>query len=234
MARPRILNPVPGGKFTNDWGSPRSGGRGHEGTDIFAKSGTPVHAVVGGTITAAGDDGGKGGLRIWINGVFYFAHLKGLAKGIREGAKVKAGQVIGYVGNSGNARNTPSHLHFGWDPSGSQSANGWSNPYPLLTKAAPTASAPKQKPEEQQAVAEMGEEFEQQVARVDIAGAQTPLSPDPGPVTLGPIGSADPTPTQPLQTETLGSTWQLISSQPGASQESLRYAELAALADQGV
>lgn len=229
--RPQILEPVKGGKYTNDWGAPRSGGRGHEGTDIFAPAGTPIVAVVGGTITAAGDDGGKGGLRVWINGTFYFAHLSKLGKGIREGAKVKAGQVIGYVGNSGNARNTPPHLHFGWDPSGSQSANGWSNPYPLLTKATPVKRAKAPTVEEQAAVTVMDEEFER--PPIDLGSPVTPLSPmAAGPATLGPIGSADPTPTAPP--ETLASTWQLISTLPGASPDSLRYAELAALADQGV
>lgn len=122
-----------GGRYSNDWGAPRSGGRGHEGTDIFAATGTPIVAVVDGKITAAGDDGGKGGLRIWLNGTYYYAHLSRLAKGLKAGQMVKAGQVIGYVGDSGNAKGGEPHLHFGVDPRGRQSAgDSWTNPYELL------------------------------------------------------------------------------------------------------
>jgi murein DD-endopeptidase MepM/ murein hydrolase activator NlpD len=122
-----------GRDFSNSWGAPRSGGRGHEGVDIFAPYGTPLVAVADGVITKAGNSG-IGGLRIWLNGAFYYAHLSGLAKGIKAGTRVKAGQVIGYVGDSGNAKGTPAHLHFGWDPTGSQSVNGWKNPYQFLSK----------------------------------------------------------------------------------------------------
>lgn len=135
MLRPTTFPVQGGGRYTNDWGNPRSGGRQHKGTDIFAPMGTPVVAVMDGKITAAGDDGGKGGLRIWLSGKFYYAHLSKLAPGIKAGTPVKAGQVIGFVGDSGNAKGGEPHLHFGYDPKGGQSAGGsWENPFPILQR----------------------------------------------------------------------------------------------------
>jgi murein DD-endopeptidase MepM/ murein hydrolase activator NlpD len=72
-----------------------------------------------------------GGLRIWLNGKFYYAHLSGFASGMKVGKKVKAGTVIGFVGNTGDAQGTPYHLHFGYSPDRSQGAR-WANPYPML------------------------------------------------------------------------------------------------------
>ncbi len=114
--------------LTQSFGDPRSGGRHHEGVDILAPKLTPVVAVADGTVrwlygTRGGnccdlaivhDDG-------WRS---RYIHLNndtpgtddgegyGIARGIRVGARVRAGQVIGYVGDSGNAENTVPHLHF--------------------------------------------------------------------------------------------------------------------------
>ncbi len=74
---PDFICPVAGQvSFTNDWGNPRSGGRTHKGTDMFAAKGTPVVAVVNGTVRFS--DGGLGGTAIWVKGngaSFYYAHL---------------------------------------------------------------------------------------------------------------------------------------------------------------
>lgn len=140
MLRTHVFPVQGGGQYTDDWGGARSpgstGGTGrHQGTDIFAPAGTPVVAVTDGKVTKIGNDGGAGGNRVWINGSYYYAHLKGFAKGIRIGTVVKAGQVIGYVGDTGDAKGTPPHLHFGYDPNGRHSAgNNWENPYPLLER----------------------------------------------------------------------------------------------------
>ncbi len=88
--------------------------RPHRGVDFAAKSGTPVRAVADGRITYADWKGGGYGKFIEIRhgSVFrtYYAHLRGFAREIRRGAKVKKGQVIGYVGCTGHC--TGSHLHF--------------------------------------------------------------------------------------------------------------------------
>ena len=117
--------------FTNTWLAPRDGGsRQHLGTDIFASEGTPLVACTGGTIERKGWNR-LGGNRIGLRGrdglYYYYAHLSGFAPGIEEGTQVTKGTVIGYVGHSGNAVNTPDHLHFGMQtPWGD-----WINPYHL-------------------------------------------------------------------------------------------------------
>ncbi len=92
-----------------------AGRRRHEGIDIFAPKGTPVIAATRGRITSVGENG-LGGLVVWEwdderNQSLYYAHLS--AQIAREGTTVERGDTIGLVGNTGNARTTPSHLHFG-------------------------------------------------------------------------------------------------------------------------
>lgn len=120
--------------FTDTWGAPRSGGRRHEGVDIIAASGTPVYAVTAGTITRQFFDkpGSLGGNALRLTApdgsYFHYAHFSTFAEGIKVGSVVRAGEVIGYVGATGNT-STP-HLHFEYHPGGGAAVN----PYPI-TKA---------------------------------------------------------------------------------------------------
>jgi len=130
--------------FTDSWGAPRSGGRTHKGTDIFATKGTPVVAVAPGRVIGAGVSDGTAGIYVRIQheegSVSVYLHLNndtpgtddgavvGIADGIAEGAIVAAGTIIGYVGDSGNAEGTPPHLHFEYRPDGVNAVN----PFPLL------------------------------------------------------------------------------------------------------
>jgi len=100
------------------WGAPRDGGsRSHHGVDIFAKRGTPLLAVTDGRVRIG--TSGIGGNHIWLSGGvfgigsarYYYAHLDSF--NVESGDSVRSGDVIGYVGNTGNARTTPPHLHFG-------------------------------------------------------------------------------------------------------------------------
>lgn len=118
--------PVPGATYVNDWGFPRSGGRAHEGNDLFAPRGTPVQAPVSGTVSyATGQIGGKQFRLIAADGTVYLgSHLDGFGT---VGA-VAAGTTIGYVGSSGNAAGSRPHLHFEVRPD----SGAPMNPYPLL------------------------------------------------------------------------------------------------------
>lgn len=97
------------------FGDPRDGGkRDHEGIDIFARAGTEVVAVAPGVITGVNTTN-IGGKVVWQrdparNVEYYYAHLA--TQAVRVGDRVNAGDVVGTVGNTGNARNTPPHLHF--------------------------------------------------------------------------------------------------------------------------
>lgn len=128
------------GDLYDSWGNAREGGkRRHKGIDIFAPRNTPIVAVADGVISFIGDQP-KGGHCLWLtteNGSsFYYAHLERWAAGLFEGMEVQAGDLIGYVGNTGNALSTPPHLHFGIN-----SNDEMVNPYPLLVRAAPVVRA---------------------------------------------------------------------------------------------
>ncbi len=103
----------------------------HEGIDIFAPRNTPLVAAEGGTVTDVGV-GRLGGLKVWVRGdsgtEWYYAHLENFAPGLAEGQTVKAGDLLGYIGDSGNAVGTPPHVHLEMHPGG----GGPVNPYPLL------------------------------------------------------------------------------------------------------
>src|SRR5262245_15568636 len=104
--------PVQGSvSFTDTFGSPRSGGRTHKGTDLFAPVGTPVVAVLSGSVFFQGDP--LGGNAAYVNGsdgnTYYYAHLNDYVGGARS---VQAGELIGHVGQTGDAAGAPPQLHF--------------------------------------------------------------------------------------------------------------------------
>ncbi|QEY23716.1 M23 family metallopeptidase [Neisseria animalis] len=123
-----LPNPVRGQYFQDTWQAARSGGRKHEGVDIFAKKGTAVRSTTDGIVTKAGKNK-LGGKVVGIQGAgawHYYAHLDSIRVRLYE--KVKAGQKIGTVGNTGNAKRTQPHLHYGVYPT----LGGAVNPYPLI------------------------------------------------------------------------------------------------------
>jgi peptidoglycan LD-endopeptidase LytH len=122
--------PVQGARaFSNDWGDARSGGRRHQGTDMLSPRGTPVVAPVSGSIHR--NDSSNGGVSFYLMGVdgieYFGAHLDSYVGG---SGQVSQGQIVGYVGNTGNARGGPTHLHFEIHPGG----GGAVNPYPTVAR----------------------------------------------------------------------------------------------------
>ena len=104
-------------KLRDTFSDTRGQGRSHEALDIMAPRGTPVRAVEEGTIAKLFESRGGGGLTIYQfdpseSFCYYYAHLDRYAPGIREGQPVHRGQVIGYVGSTGNASPDAPHLHF--------------------------------------------------------------------------------------------------------------------------
>ena len=129
---PQLAMPVDGAsarRLSDSWQAPRPAGRRHEGIDIFAPKGTPVVSTTRGIVVRVGTNR-LGGHVVSVVGPglesHYYAHLDRFGS-FREGDVVQPGDVLGYVGNSGNARGTPPHLHYGIYRGSAQ------NPYPRLT-----------------------------------------------------------------------------------------------------
>jgi len=122
--------------YSDDYGAPRHQGR-HEGVDLMADRGTSIVAVVNGTIERlARSETGLGGIYVWLQRAdgteYYFAHMNSIAGGLQAGSTVSAGQVIGTVGNTGDARYGATHLHFEIRPGGAPT-----DPYPHLVAVDP-------------------------------------------------------------------------------------------------
>ena len=106
--------------FTDSWGLARATVAWHHGVDIFASCGAPLVAVADGALFSVGSNE-IGGRRLWLRDrggdYFYYAHLSAFAPIAVDGARVRAGTVLGFVGNTGDAAGGPCHLHFEIHPS---------------------------------------------------------------------------------------------------------------------
>jgi murein DD-endopeptidase MepM/ murein hydrolase activator NlpD len=142
--------------YIDTFGAPRAHQAYHQGEDIFGTLGQPVVAVTDGTVFALGYDQ-TGGNQLWIldaaGNEFYYAHLSAFSTAARNGSHVRAGEVIGFMGNSGDAGQTPVHLHFAVHPASllylgtagvvdpTSYLNGWQHlktlPYPIAPAWAP-------------------------------------------------------------------------------------------------
>ncbi len=128
-------------RYSHDWLYPRYGPgfRFHLGTDVFAAYGTPVRAPVDGV--AQSGNSGLGGLTVKVvmpdGTYFYLAHLSGLVDGFVDGMPVRTGDIVGFVGDSGNARGGSPHLHIGVYPHGGPPVD----PKPILDQFLAEAQA---------------------------------------------------------------------------------------------
>lgn len=139
-ALPVPVEGVSARRIADTFGAPRGRDRSHQGVDIFAPRGTPVRSATRGVVAAV-REGGLGGRMVWVLGPagerHYYAHLEDWAPGLGEGRVVQAGDLLGFVGDSGNARGTPPHLHYGI-----YGADGAYDPLPLLRAGAASGTHP--------------------------------------------------------------------------------------------
>lgn len=131
-------------QITDNYGDPRGdGARAHEGCDVMAPGGTPVVAAADGQAEKLFFSEGGGGISLYVRSPdrlwsYYYAHLQGYAPGLQEGKWVHAGDVVGYVGDTGNAGAGNFHLHFGvsrMTPEQRWSQGEPVNPCPMLMLA---------------------------------------------------------------------------------------------------
>lgn len=122
VGAPRATNrlktfPVQGDySYSDTWGAPRSQG-GHEGADIMADRHAPLVAADDAVVAKLSrTETGLGGIYLWLRRAdglqYYYAHMQTIAVGLRVGSRVNVGQVVGTVGNSGDARGGATHVHF--------------------------------------------------------------------------------------------------------------------------
>ncbi len=131
--------------FHQDFGDPRQPGtpqaHAHQGCDVAAAEGTELYAVERGIITRM-SSGGLGGNGLWLKGesgtYYYYAHLSAYVLGLTAGQLVEAGQLVGYVGHTGDAYGP--HLHFEVHPNGGPAVD----PYPILLATDPQQVRPAQ------------------------------------------------------------------------------------------
>ena len=121
-------------RFRDTWGAPRSGGRRHRGTDVFAAYRAPVYAITSGTIQRHSRSA-LGGIGLYLRGddgnVYYYAHLDSIDPSASVGVRVTAGELVGRNGSTGNAVRSAPHVHFELHPGGGSAIN----PYPWLAAA---------------------------------------------------------------------------------------------------
>lgn len=133
-ALPVPVEGVAASRIADTWGAPRGSDRRHQGVDIFAPRGTVVRSTTRGVVVSV-REGGLGGRQVWVLGParqrHYYAHLDRWADGLAVGDVVWPGDALGGVGDSGNARGTPTHLHYGVYGDG-----GAIDPLPLLRAGA--------------------------------------------------------------------------------------------------
>ncbi len=132
-----VLLGVKVGDFSDTWGDARADGRTHEGTDILAPRNDLIVSPTDAVVTSIGV-GANGGNYVYTANPgrerYYFAHLDHYADGLAVGDVLEPGDLIGYVGNTGNASGGPTHLHFGI-----YTNSGAVNPFPRLTEAFSTS-----------------------------------------------------------------------------------------------
>ena len=211
LGEPRYVFPVAGpSDYVDTYGAFRSdvNGNWHHGDDIFAPLGTPVVAVASGTINHVGWEK-LGGWRLWVRDdagdEFYYAHLSGYAPSDLRSDKVKAGQVIGFVGNTGDAFTTSPHLHFEIHPrsllhlgyGGAVDPTTYLDHWTHLEHVTAPVPVYGRMPRQPQLRREARYVFRELLAARHLARRRVDLGPPPH--VLIPVGANGPPPVQPTR-----------------------------------
>jgi len=213
----RYVFPVYGqASYVDTYGAPRADVSYHHGDDIFGQLGQPLLAVADGTLFSVGWNR-IGGNRLWLldsqGNQYYYAHLSAFSTAAVNGAHVKAGEVVGFMGRTGDAEGTPYHLHFevhpvaflylGYDGAVDPTPylDAWSHeqdlPFPVLTGWAPNVPGGATAPEPGAILLGMSDiSTAEGLDPASLRRALTPLRPSVLMQTL--------VPTQPAPTKDLG------------------------------
>jgi len=160
LTSPGYVFPVAGGAhYGHDFGNFRADTGFHEGSDLFAPEGTPLVAVQSGVLHNVGWNR-LGGWRLWVEDThgnwFYYAHLSAYSPIAKNDAHVNAGDVIGFVGNTGDAQGGPTHLHFEIHPGGQWALPPWDYLQAWQGHRNPFAAIPAVLPQPPVAASELG------------------------------------------------------------------------------
>ena len=198
--------------YTDTWQAPRGGGRKHEGVDVIARSGLYLYAVTDGTLTRQSLDrpGSLSGNAWWLTAddgtYFFYAHLAAFAPGLQVGSRVKAGQVIGWVGRTGNASSP--HLHFEIHPFGGRAINPTAS---IRAVDACRVSTPLPQPDGATPPTMPPVTTAPPATTPTPTTGPTPTAPAPTPTTVAPAPTTPPTTTPTPPTPAAGSKWQFIA-----------------------
>lgn len=193
--------------YTDTWQAPRGGGRKHEGVDVIARSGLYLYAVTDGTLTRQNLDrpGSLSGNAWWLTAddgtYFFYAHLAAFAPGLQVGSRVKAGQVIGWIGRTGNASSP--HLHFEIHPYGGKAINPTAS---IRAVDACRATAPLPQPD---GATPPTMPPVSTVPPATAPATTVPVTTAPVPTTPAPTAPVPTTPAPP--TPAAGTKWQFIA-----------------------
>jgi murein DD-endopeptidase MepM/ murein hydrolase activator NlpD len=202
LTSPGYVFPVAGGAhYGHDFGNFRADTGFHEGSDLFAPAGTPLVAVQSGVLHNVGWNR-LGGWRLWIEDAngnwFYYAHLSAYSPIAKNDGHVNAGDVVGFVGNTGDAQGGPTHLHFEIHPGGQWAVPAWDYLQAWQGHRNPFAEIPTTLPPPAVAATELGSTDISAASGLETAAVLTVASGSPVDTGLVALGVPAPTASELL------------------------------------
>jgi murein DD-endopeptidase MepM/ murein hydrolase activator NlpD len=202
VTAPAYVFPVAGGAhYGHDFGNFRADTGFHEGSDLFAPDGTPLVAVQTGVLHNVGWNR-LGGWRLWLEDThgnwFYYAHLSAYSPIAKDDAHVNAGDVVGFMGSTGDAQGGPTHLHFEIHPGGQWAVPPWDYLQAWQGHRNPFAEIPAVLPQPPVAASELGSTDISAASGLDTAEVLAVASGAPFDTGLIALGAPAPTASELL------------------------------------